>query len=115
VQEPQTQQWVVDMCIEPGVSANKNQSDVLFEVYARGPSMNTHSAVKTGAADARGGTYADVSLAERGIIAHYKTGKESRWLVPLPLLTISAIWLCATSFDKLERALAVQQMTSDFR
>ncbi len=110
VQEPQTQQVVVDLCIEPGVSANKNLSDVLFEVYARGPSMNTHRAVESGAADDRGGTYADMSLAERGIIAHYRSGKESRWLVPLPLLSIRAIWMCPSSFHDLDRALVAQQM-----
>ncbi len=61
----------------------KNTSNVMFELKASGYHSPTQS----------DGTWGDNAIASEGRIAHYKSGKESRWLVPEDLIFLKAVWL----------------------
>jgi hypothetical protein len=100
---------VIETIICPGATANKNQSDVMWEVKASGHSKNTIKWQK-GNASRPHGTAADMELAAKGYIAHYKDNDDNRWLVPLQMLSIRAVWLTRSSFDGLDKALVAMRM-----
>lgn len=94
VQEPQTFNDVVEGVIKPSLTCSKNSSGVIFEIACRAPCRKTES----------GGVYGDMKIAKAGSIAHYKSGKESRWLIPRTYITMKAIWLMSNSFHNLDDA-----------
>jgi hypothetical protein len=100
---------VIETIIRPGAAANKNQSDVMWEVKASGHSKNTIKWQK-GNASRPHGTAADMELAAKGYIAHYKDNEDNRWLVPLQMLSIRAVWLTRSSFEGLDKSLAAMRM-----
>jgi hypothetical protein len=102
IQEPGTFLDTVENIVKPATKASKNCSDVIFEIKCRAPARPTLS----------DGVAGDMRTAARGMIAHYKCGKESRWLIPLPLITMTAVWLNHRSFDKLNEALQAMKVRS---
>ena len=48
---------------------------------------------------AGGGVVGDeTTLREEGLVAHYHSGKDSRWLVPEGLVNLDALWITRSSF-----------------
>ena len=109
-QNPGDMKSVVDDIIAAGAEATKNSSDVMFEVRAKGPHRPTIKWAKDNDREERG-TAADMVLCSMGFIAHYNDKKkDNRWLVPLRMLSIRALWLTAESFCDLERSVVAMRM-----
>jgi hypothetical protein len=97
--------------IEKAVSASKNESDVMIEIFSKGEHEPTADQ------DPRGGVYSDIAIAKTGKIAHYTTGsgkkKHNRWLVPHSITRIEAIWVKNSSFIKLSKASTARAQADD--
>ena len=43
----------------------------------------------------------EATVREEGLVAHYKAGKDNRWLVPEGLINLNAVWITSLSFAQM--------------